>query len=292
MADTEYESSIVVGVDGSTHAKAAVDWAAEWAHSRGDRLVLVVGVGPDPTSYSPQLGNRYFGEMIDAGRGVIDLAMADAKRRHPGLDISQHLSEVSPAAALVHASKTAVAVVIGSQGRTNSRKMPLGGVADAVVRHAHGPVIVVPEHARHRNGPVTVGVDISEHCKPAMQFAFDEAQRRSVPINLVHGYKGEFRWGSMYDEVNRHEELKRFLSDYQTQLDEFVEPYISAHPGVEVKRHFEDAFPIKSVARVGRQSSLTVMGSRGKGSFTRLLLGSTSRGLLDMTHSPVAIIHG
>ena len=292
MSESEYESSIVVGVDGSEPARAAVEWAADWAHARGDRLILVVGVGPDPTSYSPQLGNQYFSEMIDAGKNVADLAVADARRHHPELDISQRLSEVSPAAALVHASKTAVAVVTGSQGQAQSNKRPLGGVADAVVRHAHGPVVVVPQRPPRKDGPVTVGVDISEHCRPALQFAFDEAQRRRVPINLVHGYKGEFTWGSMYDEVNRYEELKKFLADYRVKLDEFVEPYILAHPGVEVNRHFEDEFPIKSVSRVGRKSSMTVMGSRGKGSFTRLVLGSTSRGLLDLTRSPVAIIRG
>lgn len=292
MTERHYGSSIVVGVDGSSQAKAAVDWAASWAMARGNRLILLVGVGPDPTAYSPLLGNRYFDEVVKAGNEVADLATEDARNRHPGLQISHELSEASPAAALVHASKSAAAVVMGAQGRGRSTKLPLGGVADAVTRHATCPVVVVPEHARHAQGPITLGIDASEHCRPAAEFAFAEADRRGVELNLVHGYKGEFTWGSMHDETHRHSQLKSFLAELKDKLDDWTAPVAANHPKVKQNWHLENDYPINAVAHVGRHSAMTVMGNRGRGGFTGLVLGSTSRGLLELTHSPVAIIRG
>lgn len=67
----------------------------------------------------------------------------------------------------------------------------LGSVSSSLVRHAHGPVAVIPEEprpARPPHAPVVVGIDGSPTSGLAAEIAFDEASRRGVDLVALHAW--------------------------------------------------------------------------------------------------------
>lgn len=137
--------AVVVGDDGSPDAARAVRWAHEDALRRGVPLVVVRGwsitTAPRPVtddlSYVP--GEDEFAEAVRAEMAV-DLG------RVLGSDPAGtiHLLPVhAPASeALVRCSVDAAVTVVGARGSGLARW--LGSVSSEVVRHAHGPVVVLP----------------------------------------------------------------------------------------------------------------------------------------------------
>lgn len=63
-----------------------------------------------------------------------------------------------------------------------------------------------------------------------------------------------------------------------------------AHPGLSVEWRFFDAYPAVAIAEASRTASLVIVGSRGRGGFAGLLLGSVSRGVLNHSESPVLVV--
>ena len=132
---------IVVGVDGSEHAQRAVHWALDEARRRGAAVRFVHGwfaasVGADPTGMA-------YGAMEDAGRSVLDDAMAAAAEEVPEAPVDGVLVAESPVTALLTEAADADLVVVGARGHGGFAGLLLGSVTDQVVRHAPCPVVVV-----------------------------------------------------------------------------------------------------------------------------------------------------
>jgi nucleotide-binding universal stress UspA family protein len=117
---------LVVGVDGSALGVAALDWAAAEAARRGAR-VLAVTVNPG---------------SVDA-----DAAAAAVERvalLHPGVDVEHQWRTGLVADALLTAADGAAMLVLGSHGTGGVLSALLGSVAAYCVRHARGPVVLIP----------------------------------------------------------------------------------------------------------------------------------------------------
>ena len=118
---------IVVGVDGSSAAAAAIDWACDEANlHRADLLVIHA--------------RERDGSQAEAGC-VLDLAVNECRDR-TGTTVRGELVEGSATAALVEASRTADVVTIGSRGRSGFKTVLFGSVAVSVAEGAHCPVAV------------------------------------------------------------------------------------------------------------------------------------------------------
>ncbi|MBB5788795.1 universal stress protein [Jiangella mangrovi] len=114
---------IVVGVDGSTHAARALQFALVEARLRRTDLVVVQGRG----ATSPTVD-----ELVAAGTVR-------------GSTVRLHLvrNDQEPAGVLIDRTRTATLTVVGSRGHSGVASVLLGSVSQAVLRHAHGPVAVV-----------------------------------------------------------------------------------------------------------------------------------------------------
>jgi nucleotide-binding universal stress UspA family protein len=118
---------IVVGVDGSSAADAAIDWACDEANlHRADLLVIHA--------------RERDGSRAEAGC-VLDLAVNECRAR-TGTTVRGELVEGSATSALVEASRTADVVTIGSRGRSGFKTALFGSVAVSVAEGAHCPVAV------------------------------------------------------------------------------------------------------------------------------------------------------
>ncbi|GAB2475805.1 universal stress protein [Jatrophihabitans fulvus] len=134
---------VVVGVDGSPASERAVQWAFAYAdrHGLDVRAVLVHGHAP-----SGGIAWRPERDRTEDERRLAD-AIAPARRAHPGVRVHPAVREGHPAAVLVDESSGEDLVVIGCRGRHARTATLLGSVAQAVLRHATCPVVVLHAQA-------------------------------------------------------------------------------------------------------------------------------------------------
>jgi nucleotide-binding universal stress UspA family protein len=133
---------IVVGVDGSPAAEAAVAWSADQAREQGRELVLLHATeGRRPTA---------FPSVPPADAGADDLPHTAALGDTSTLSV-QHRAVAAPASrALVAASEDAVMLVLGRpRGRVSSWPGPTS-VTRRVLAGSRCPVVLVPERLRDR----------------------------------------------------------------------------------------------------------------------------------------------
>ncbi len=118
---------IVLGVDGSSPAHTALDWACAEANlHHADLLVL----------HSREGGIS----RAEAGC-ILDLAVSEC-RELTGVPVRGVLSDAPAASALIAASRSADVVTVGSRGRSGFKTAVFGSVALAVAADAGCPVAV------------------------------------------------------------------------------------------------------------------------------------------------------
>jgi nucleotide-binding universal stress UspA family protein len=144
--------TIVVGVDGSPAAQAALRWAADEARLRGALLVAVHAwtyVPPVPIG-EPSMIAQPSGDLAgqleaerEAAQAELEAALRDAFPGGAPIEIESRLVEGDAAEALESEAKEAELVVVGSRGRSGIASVLLGSVSRHVVDHAPCPVVVV-----------------------------------------------------------------------------------------------------------------------------------------------------
>jgi nucleotide-binding universal stress UspA family protein len=138
MAATE-PFLIVVGVDGSAHSLAALEWAITEARMRQGRIRLITAW------YYPPLAST-------VGDGVIDDTFKQAAERaharavaavaDAGVPVTGQVVENSPGVALLHAAPDADLVIVGAHGHGGLAGGLLGSVAAHVIHHARCSVLI------------------------------------------------------------------------------------------------------------------------------------------------------
>jgi nucleotide-binding universal stress UspA family protein len=180
-------------------------------------------------------------------------------------------------------------VVLGGRGAGTLAGLLLGSTALQVVTHSPVPAVIVRNLEPAVRREVAVGVDGSEPAGSAIEFAFEEAGLRQARLRVVHvwSHPASYGPGSMqplvYDPQIMAEEESRALND---ALDVWREKY----PDVEVVSEVVQGGPARILGAVSARADLLVVGTRGRGGFTGLLLGSVSHALLHYAHCPVAVV--
>ncbi|MEU7531454.1 universal stress protein [Saccharothrix sp. NPDC042600] len=281
-------SPIVVGVDGSASALSAVAWAAREAerHRVPLRLVHAYLV---PTRGYPEIvltGHEVRHAIEEQGRRWLAEAEAAAKAA-ADVPVEVSLEFAGAAGAMVWESERARLVVLGSRGLGGFSGLVVGSVAVALAAHGKCPVVVVRGEDRE-DGPVVVGVDGSPASEEAVDFAFEAASSRNAPLKAVHVWSDflvDGPYGSRltvdWDQVEAAEE--RVLAE---RLAGHAEKY----PDVVVERLVVRDRPVRALLAAAEGARLLVVGSRGHGGFTGMLLGSTSQALVHHATCPLAVV--
>ncbi|ALO92356.1 hypothetical protein SHL15_1179 [Streptomyces hygroscopicus subsp. limoneus] len=260
---------IVVGVDGSGRSLRALLWAVQEAslHHCPLRIVHVLSFEPGPVSDSR----------------IVSEATAIAKQAHPELEVTSAEVEGTPAAMFLAESERAHAVALGAKGRGGFGTVMLGSVALQVVGHAASPVVVV-NHVPLDQGRVTVGVDGSAHSQAALEYAFKEASLRGARLQALYAWSppgGDALVSPVQDAAD---------AEHRRTLEECLAPLRQKYPDVEVMEELAHESPVLALARASDRSDLLVVGSRGRGGFRGLALGSVSHHLLQYSMCPIAVI--
>ncbi|MDX2644752.1 universal stress protein [Streptomyces sp. PA03-1a] len=145
-----------------------------------------------------------------------------------------------------------------------------------------------PPRAPH--GEVVVGVDGSDPAVRALDRAADEAHRRDAALRIVLGLPwpdpGEVGFGLEADGERPPGEAARTVLDLAARRVE------DRHPGLSVALEQAAEPAASALVRVGRTATLTVVGTRGRGGFAGLLLGSVSLRVAAHTAGPLMVVRG
>ncbi|WP_159850369.1 universal stress protein [Nocardia sp. CY41] len=273
---------IVVGVDGSEVALAAVRWAAvDAAHRRAPlHLVYPTGVlgaygpGVDVERSAPA---RYRWCASDALEFAYATAVAESAPINR-IEVTAELTDAAPVPMLRRRSENARLLVVGTHDLGAFSRAMLGSLSIALARQAGCPVAVIPRGGEHGDGAVVVGVDASESSAAAVGSAFDEAAFRGADLLAVHTFShcGD---DSLAETRKEGAEL----------LDRSLAGYTEAFPEVTVRRVVVEDRPARRLLEVGEKARLIVVGDRGHDGLPSMPLGSVSRAVLHGAQVPVIV---
>lgn len=185
------------------------------------------------------------------------------------------------------ASEQARMVVVGSRGRGGFAAAVQGSVSHHVIRHARGPVAVVRDLPPTATA-VVVGVDPAVP-EPALGSAFEAAVARKLPLTVVHAWQFPPIAGPGLGVPIAGVDVDVIESGHHHAITDIVEDWSSKFPDVSVDIRVVRDHPAHALIDASVNSALTVVGSRGHGGFTALLLGSTSAAVAAHAHSPVLV---
>jgi nucleotide-binding universal stress UspA family protein len=140
---------------------------------------------------------------------------------------------------------------------------------------------------------IVVGVDQSEGARAALRFALEEAKLRRATLRVVHawqyGYIGATGVEGAYPALGG--DIKELRAGAETALAETLRESIPEADTVEIERRVVEGRPAAVLVAESRDADLLVVGSRGHGGFTGLLLGSVSQQCAHHAACPVVIVH-
>jgi len=280
--------TIVVGVDGSTQSELALDWAVDEASRRHLRLHLMCASGID---YASDTLGAVIPVIQDECKRVLRGAAEHVASIAPTLPVTTEACRGQAAAALVALSAQADTVVVGSRGHGSMGAALAGSTSLQVAAHASCPVAVVRtlSMASPTLPRVVVGVDGSPVSSDAIGYAFAQAAQREVGLTVVHAWDVEFVEGVI--AVASTSDLWERLGDEERALTaESVAGWAEKYPDVDVRTHVVRGHPVDVLVSESEGAELIVVGSRGRGGFSGLLMGSVSHGVLHRAQSPVVVV--
>ncbi|GAB3088293.1 universal stress protein [Isoptericola nanjingensis] len=297
---------VLVGVDGSAASLHALDWAAAYARRVGWGLHVVCSYSlPSFTAASLDGGYAALDDTaIQEGAKAV-LAEAEERVAASEVPVTGTVATGDAAGVLVEMSREHALAVVGTRGKGGFTERLLGTVSSALPAHAHCPTVVVPyrgdgggstDAAERRDGDavhevrrIVVGVDGSPSAEVALKHAVAQARAWDAELVAVAGVPlgggaGILAW--LPSQID-HETV---LADVKAGLDVTVDRAQAANPGVTIKRHVLDGTGAELLTEFSTGADLVVVGSRGRGGFRGLLLGSTSQAVLHHSACPVLVV--
>jgi nucleotide-binding universal stress UspA family protein len=308
-------AGILVGVDGSAASLHALDWATSLASRSGQAMTIVCSYSL-PSFAAASLDGGYAAlddsAIQDGAKVVLEEAVDRATRA--GVTVTPRIATGDAAGVLVEMSKDFELAVVGTRGRGGFAERLLGTVSSALPAHGHCPTVVVPlrgddedgsagtdagaapQRPRWRRDPehpvrrIVVGVDGSPSAAGALHHAVRHAQTWDAELVAVAGVPvgsgaGLLAW---LPAAIDHEQV---LADVAAGLDAIVDPVEAEHPGLTIRRIVLDGTGAELLTEFSSASDLLIVGSRGRGGFAGLLLGSTSQAVLHHSDCPVLVVN-
>jgi len=271
-----------VGWDGSASSRTALLWAIareRLGRESGLRGLLLVAVVDEAFR---SRGEAAMDQLGLAARHALDAELAWIAINDADIVVDATVVVGDPVGVLPDQCPPDALIAVGHGFRA-----PGMGPALAVrlAATAPQPVVVVSGGLDPADDQVIVGVDATPASVRASVAAAVEADRRDVPLHVVHAWSGG---GSMpLADVTDIDTQRR---EHERIVAAAVDAIRSDHPRLVVQGHLEIGSAVDVLRRWATDAALLVVGSRGHGPVRRLLLGSVSTGLLDSSACPVMIV--
>jgi len=289
---------VVVGYDGSPTASAAVDWAAAAAAQRHTSLQVLTAVDYSTVPVWPGASTEYLRDVaMDQARAMADEGVSRAVSASAGVQAVSFPAAGGAAGAMVEASRRAGLLVLGRAEHGAFTSALLGARSLTVIAHACCPVVLVPTGPVLPPGPgrpVVVGVDGSPAATAALGFAADFADSWGAPLSVLSVWQvpSSETWARAYWDAAQQDSGLHSAKRERTEqvVREAVSLVHADHPDLEVTGEAAEGRAGQTLAAASADAGVVVVGSRGHGGFTGMLLGSVSHAVLHAARGPVAVI--
>ena len=191
-------------------------------------------------------------------------------------------------------------VVVGNRGRGGFHSLLAGSVSVHTAAYGRCPVVVARPHRtpqtgdgtpHHGVGRVVGGVDGSELSDAAVGFAFREAAEREVGLTAVHCWQLPVPAGPSDVALVMCADGVDYEAQGKELLVRALSPFQERYPRIAVHTVVVRDNPAATLVGESAGAELLVVGSRGYGGFTGLLLGTVSHAAIHHAACPVAVVH-
>jgi nucleotide-binding universal stress UspA family protein len=286
---------IVCATDGSNDAKAAVAWLRHLPVPPDREVMTISVVAPPIAMVNSARAEEIRAALIADARRLADDTASELLSR--GVTIGRVVLG-DPREEIVAAARDwgADLIVMGARGLGSLARFFLGSVSLAVARHAPCPVLVCKGAPRDVHA-VTVAVDGSEHSRRAVDWLVTTltptpgfrirllgvAERQAYPASAPGILGTTLRAAVAAVDAERRATL-------EAQLDAIAKRLRVGVPAIETA--VVSGVPAEAIVHDVQRSGtdLVVLGARGAGPATRLLLGSVSEAVLHEAACPVLIV--
>jgi nucleotide-binding universal stress UspA family protein len=135
---------------------------------------------------------------------------------------------------------------------------------------------------------IVIGVDGSDSSIAALGWAAKQAELTGASLQVVTSWEWPTAvgWGAapIPGDYQPADDAKRLL-------DQVTEPVRGSHPNLEIHTTVVEGHPAQVLVEASRGAELLVVGSRGRGQFAGMLLGSVSEHCVGNAHCPVLVLH-
>ncbi|MDE8668839.1 universal stress protein [Pseudarthrobacter sp. H3Y2-7] len=272
---------IAVATNDSPQSQAAVEWAARRA-AGADLPLVILYVVDDRWVAEPV---PWTGELVKRGESLVESAAGRVRDKFP-VEISTKVLEGGVSGSLRKYSTQVSMLVVGSGsphlgGSLTDRALQVAAAAKC-------PVAVVGVTGAEGGQGVVVGVDGSEESTQAVAFAAAEADREGQELTVVYAIWEPDKWvdsGALTETLTQRieDEEQMVLAETVSGLREDY-PDLVVHKILDTKRE-----PAEALIKAADGARMLVVGSRGRGGFKRLLLGSTAHAVLTQIPCPTVI---
>lgn len=138
---------------------------------------------------------------------------------------------------------------------------------------------------------ILVGVDRSEHARVALEQAIDLARAEGAAMTVLVAYSGVIQWGPAPLPPDAVDEYLTGVQDDAKALAAEVAARIPADLAAQMLVVDGSPAPALLDQAAAGNHDLIVVGSRGRGDASSLLLGSVSHAVLHHSRVPVLIVH-
>lgn len=285
------DGALIVGIAGGPLDETCLQWAAG-AATRTKRPLHLLHAFDVVTTFSAleptMIGAAALSESTDEVT-LVEALLEDVRSRWPDLEITGSEPVGRPERLLIEASDTAYAIVVGAPERRGLERL-LGRSSLSVAMHASCPVVIVPEGTRPQpEGPVMVAVDGSEHSRRALERAFWVARVRNERLVVVTTWNTEVVDGVVVTTPgtaawNVVEDRHRGM--VQVMVDKFADEYADVEVEIRVLRGAAS----RVIIELSDEAGILVLGSRGRGGFRGMLLGSVTHKVIETATCPVLVV--
>lgn len=283
------DKAILVGVDGSHASYKATWWAANYAKHAG--LTLQIVCAYSLPSYAAVSFDATYTAMGDDNAAHSDaqeiLSKAKAIADEQGVEAATLIVTGDPASVFVELSRNYNLIVIGNRGKGGLAERLLGTTSSSLPAYAYCPIVVVPYtdddgNLMHLNNTITkvaVGSDESKWGLKALEIAADFADAWDAELDVISAVPNM-----------KGSEDEGVMASFKEDLDVRIKPLEESHPNLTINKQIVPGPAVGALTKASYDHDVVVVGSRGRGGFTGLLLGSTSQGLLQHAVGPVYVV--
>jgi nucleotide-binding universal stress UspA family protein len=302
--------SVIVGHDGSPQAAHALESAIRYAEALKVPLVVArawqLGAAQGHERSDPD--DLTFSRLADFVQTSLTEECLPAVRRHPDLDVEYRAELGAPSQVLGRLSESALMLVLGSRGLGGLSGLLSGSVTLRCVHQASYPVLIIRDagskirvkgHADREtfarlpelgSGAIIVGHDGSPDSARALERAVELARGLAAPLVVIRCWTIDAQPHGIVGRKDEPLPIDEASEAVRRQLEKEVSAIAERFTGVEIRCYGVFGDPGETLARLSEDAELLVVGSRGRGGFRSLVVGSVAIHCVHQAGCPTLVV--